>query len=614
MNKVAPVLVWLACLFCAASARESYDSIQDAASDAFQTWVERTTKDAHRVISISGYDIGGEVRFSAVSVKDGAAIPTEVRHNLANDEYAAALKQMRADGFRLICVSGYLNGGAPHFAAVWVKDGKHIKWEEHHNITAEQYQSEVERAKERGLRPEIICGYGNGRAGHLFAALFVESQDEWFARHDLAPEQYQKLYDDPANKGFRPLCATEYRTKSGPMFAAIFVKEATPMIARHNLTETQFHNQARQNEKNGFHLLSVSACSQEPSAGVEIFEKTIKEYMKERSIAVGTIAVAYNGKMLLEKAYGHRDGARTQLVQADDPMRIASVVKPITAAAVRKLIAEGKLALDTKAFPLLGLKPLPGAKEDPRINTITVQNLLDHKGGWDRDTSFDPMFMPLEIAKANGKPGPADQEQIIRYMLGKPLQADPGSKYAYSNFGYCVLGRVIEKVSKQNYVAYIQKEILAPLDIHSIELGRSLPKDRNPREPVYVDPGVGRNVIEPKSEAQVPAPDGTFFLEAMDSHGALIASSPDLCKFMNAYWISGEPRKGTGQSWVHFGSLPGTFSMASEYGNGVNVACIFNQRTDKSGLDYEKINDMMGNAANQFAGTEARYVAVWVKD
>jgi hypothetical protein len=141
-----------------------------------------------------------------------------------------------------------------------------------------------------------------------------------------------------------------------------------------------------------------------------------------------------------------------------------------------------------------------------------------------------------------------------------------------------------------------------------------LPKDRNAREPVYLDPDKGRNVIEPQSKEQVPEADGGFYLEAMDSHGALISSAADLCRFMDAYWISGFPRKGTGQSWVHFGSLPGTFSMAAQYANGVNVACLVNQRTDPSGLNYEKIKDMMEEAANQYAGSGPRYVAVWVKE
>jgi CubicO group peptidase (beta-lactamase class C family) len=54
-------------------------------------------------------------------------------------------------------------------------------------------------------------------------------------------------------------------------------------------------------------------------------------------------------------------------------------------------------------------------------------------------------------------------EQIIRYQLGQPLDFNPGERYAYSNFGYSLLGRIIEKVTGQPYDQYVQTEILKPL-------------------------------------------------------------------------------------------------------------------------------------------------------
>ena len=202
----------------------------------------------------------------------------------------------------------------------------------------------------------------------------------------------------------------------------------------------------------------------------------------------------------------------------------------------------------------------------------------------------------------------------VPLATGQPLQFDPGSRSCYSNFGYCVLGRVIEKVTGKSYVTYIQEKILAPLGIKSVALGRTLPRQRNPREPIYVDPGEGRNVVEPQSKKPVPTPDGTFYLEAMDSHGGLIASAPDLVRFLNAYWISGQPRKGNGATYAFFGSLPGTFTLVMQQPNGLNLAALFNQRTDKSGLSYEKIGDIMREASNSQTGGEVHYAVVWIKD
>jgi N-acyl-D-amino-acid deacylase len=57
------------------------------------------------------------------------------------------------------------------------------------------------------------------------------------------------------------------------------------------------------------------------------------------------------------------------------------------------------------------------------------------------------MFFPVEIAKSLGVPSPAGPGDIVRFMTTRSLDFDPGTRYAYSNFGYCVLGRVIEKIS-----------------------------------------------------------------------------------------------------------------------------------------------------------------------
>jgi CubicO group peptidase (beta-lactamase class C family) len=183
-------------------------------------------------------------------------------------------------------------------------------------------------------------------------------------------------------------------------------------------------------------------------------------------------------------------------------------------------------------------------------------------------------------------------------MAGEPLQFDPGSKSVYSNFGYCLLGRVIERVSGRTYVNCVRPQILAPLAVRSMALARSLPRDRNPREPFYSDPGLGRNVVEPDSPRPVPAPDGTFYIEAMDAHGGLIASAPDVARFLNAYDVDGMPVAGRKAAGSFFGSLPGTFTLGLRRADGVVIVALFNQRTDPSGLDYYQIREILGKAAD----------------
>ena len=101
-----------------------------------------------------------------------------------------------------------------------------------------------------------------------------------------------------------------------------------------------------------------------------------------------TVAISKDGKLLYARGFGWRDTKHELPAQSSTPTRIASVTKPITESAVRKLVRDHKLSYDTKAFDFLKMSPPANAKEDPRLKEITVQMLLDHKGGWDRNPAI----------------------------------------------------------------------------------------------------------------------------------------------------------------------------------------------------------------------------------
>jgi N-acyl-D-amino-acid deacylase len=344
----------------------------------------------------------------------------------------------------------------------------------------------------------------------------------------------------------------------------------------------------------GRRLDDLLAAAPLPMSGFAVpelraFDDAMLQFMRQRGIKAGTLAVMKDGRVVLSRSYGYADAKRTLTLGPDPPLRIASISKPITAAAVLRLIREGKLKLDTKAFALLALKPPPG-KADPRLADITIRHLLDHQGGWDKEATFDPMFQSVKIAAALGKRGPAGADDIVSYMAGQPLQFAPGSQTKYSNFGYCVLGRVIEKLTGKRYVDYVCDDLLYPLKIKSVELARSLPRDRNPREPFYFDPKQAVNVMEPDSPAKVPLPDGGLCLEALDSAGGLTASAADLVRFADGFTIKGEPRTSGSRRpgrFVAKGSLPGTASALVWREDGVNMAALLNQRTGPSGQPFE---------------------------
>src|SRR5262249_41258491 len=178
----------------------------------------------------------------------------------------------------------------------------------------------------------------------------------------------------------------------------------------------------------------------------------------------------------------------------------------------------------------------------PRWKEISVQHLLDHRGGWDPGKVPDPMYSALEIAAALGKPGPATARDIITYMAGQPLQFKPGQKRAGFHLGHCVPGRAIGKGTGLGSLDFLRQEVLDPLGLRTVGPARSLPGDRSPREPYYADPAFGRNVMHPDSRVPVAAPDGSFCLEAMDAAAGLIGSAADVARLLPAHPIAARPR------------------------------------------------------------------------
>jgi N-acyl-D-amino-acid deacylase len=310
----------------------------------------------------------------------------------------------------------------------------------------------------------------------------------------------------------------------------------------------------------------------EPVAAFQPLDEAIQRFMDLIPCTAATVAVSKDAKLLYSRGYGWRDARRQKPTQPDTLMRIASLSKPITAAAVRKLIGEGKLAPELEVFPYLGIRPYNGKEGDRRLGQITVARLLEHKGGWDMERTFDPLFRTPQIEKALHLRGRASPRNVIEYMLAQPLQFDPGARYAYSNFGYCVLGRVLEKAAGKPFKAVLDSEILRPLKITDVKLGHSAARERDPREVWY------------------PVADNHFSIEVMDAHGGLIASAGALCRFMDSYWLGGQARRPDDRFYfTFFGSFPGTTAMARQRPDGINVAVLLNNRREKTYPEDDKL-------------------------
>lgn len=163
---------------------------------------------------------------------------------------------------------------------------------------------------------------------------------------------------------------------------------------------------------------------------------------------MGVVLVARDGEILLDKGYGSANLEWKIANDGDTKFRLGSVTKQFTGAAILLLQERGKVKLDAPIKTYLSDAPASWDK-------VTVRNLLTHSSGIPNFTSFDdyPKLKTLEATTAS----------LTARFRDKPLDFQPGEKFAYSNSGYILLTAIIEKASGQSYSAFLTDNIFKPL-------------------------------------------------------------------------------------------------------------------------------------------------------
>ena len=304
------------------------------------------------------------------------------------------------------------------------------------------------------------------------------------------------------------------------------------------------------------------------------------KFRQEFSVPGLSIAVALHGQFVYQKAFGFADTIGHEFLTPAHLFRIASVSKPVTATCLFSLIEQGKLGLNDRVFGSQGLLRRDfGGGYPANINDITIYHLLTHTaGGWEKGPG-DPMFESPNLSQG---------ELIERTLATVPLKYPPGTHFGYSNFGYSILGRVIEHLSGLDYAKAVQQEVLSKCGVTGMRIGGNTPAQRVKGEVVYYGPGAyAMNVTR------------------MDSHGGWIATPSDMVQFALRVDDFDNPpdilRHDTLQTmitpsaanpgyacgwavnrahnWWHNGSLPGLSSILVRTSTGLCWAAFTNTRT-----------------------------------
>lgn len=356
----------------------------------------------------------------------------------------------------------------------------------------------------------------------------------------------------------------------------------------------------------------------------EEFDRVVVDLLKKHDVPAASVALSKDGRLVLARGYGWTCRETGEPTQPDSLFRIASSSKPITAVGVMKLVEEGRLCLEDRAFEILEVDPLQGLVADERIYDITIRHLLEHSAGWDRRVSFDPLFSVIPLARLPDDLLPPTCETLIRFMLGVRLNFSPGSRHAYSNLGYCVLGEIIEEVSGMPYEEYVQQQVLVPMGINSMRIGGTLVEERVEKEVCYYDYDGAMHLpsVYPDDPQSVPQPYGNFYMPANAANGGWIASAIDMIRFMLA--VDGQPTPpdlltlesirsmrarpdlaqwepdesdyyalgwevsqiGSRLAWHHNGAMAGTRSIIGITSDGYAAAVLFNS-DPKDGSELE---------------------------
>ena len=160
------------------------------------------------------------------------------------------------------------------------------------------------------------------------------------------------------------------------------------------------------------------------------------------------VAVVKDGNVVYRKAFGLANLELKTPMQPEMVFEIGSVTKQFTATAILMLIEQGKLSLDDDIRKFFPDYPDKGAK-------ITIEHLLTHTSGIKSYTGT-PKWRPLWREDVT-------PQQLIDLTKDEPLEFQPGSRWAYNNTGYVMLGAIIEKLSGMSYPDYVAKTFFEPL-------------------------------------------------------------------------------------------------------------------------------------------------------
>ena len=368
------------------------------------------------------------------------------------------------------------------------------------------------------------------------------------------------------------------------------------------------------------HLLS-NADSELPEAAR--FDRAVLAFMRKWELTGASLAIMKDGNLIYAKGYGWADREDGEPMEVRHILRIASISKLITATAVMKLWEQGRLPLDARVFGKQGI--LNDDRfcryTDKRLEQVTVEQLLRHRGGF-TVRAGDPMFDWQIVQRVLQRNPPYDMNDYVEYATRSGLGYRPNTRTYYSNLGYVVLSKVIEKVSGVAYERYVQDSILAPAGCYDMHIGESRHERKFPNEVRYYETKEAEAVPACDGSGQiVPKSNGGNDVHGLSGAGGWVASPTELLRFVSA--IDGDPTRkdilkpstvrrmtkevkgelpigwmhaNSDGTWSRTGSMAGTSALLRKQSNGYTWVFVTNTSSWKGSRFHSHISTMLRQA------------------
>jgi CubicO group peptidase (beta-lactamase class C family) len=582
----------------------------------YQSFFTKWSNQGYHAVLVSATGAINDAVFASV-FEQGYPGPWFGRHGMTPAEFAAANTSALNNGMMIRSFSIYGASSDRRYAAIWHPNPTYVKWHAHPADSASDYQTNFNAETKlpgvylNAYRPAFVALSGDATYCSVFKDDFV---GPWVARHGLSGSEYQTFFNQQVAEGNYPIVVQGGGTTAGPIYAAIFAKQDIPDARQWTVTGAPLTALAPVDQavkifmqangvraaqvaiaKNGAMKASRAYTWAEPAYRVtqptdrfllascsKMFcAAAIQSLYNSGKLQPPTLTIKPNGKekpVASDTVTGNTTGATAFVTAVNgETLTLVSVLNTFTAADTAATMSNsgGTVAVlaynpGTKVYPLLGFSH----PADPRSDTITVQQLLDHQGGYNDGrnpkypAALDPTYSMRQIGQALGHVV-ASKLDVARYMYGQPLQFPPGTDSAYSNYGYLLLGAVVENVTGMSYHAYLAQAVLQPAGISEVEVFPTRAAGRTAQQAIAEDQRLGQDPLDLASTLNIPfvyGGDGEIN-EVGDPNDGTAASAEAMAQFIHTHAVWGNGGRAPGSDRA--GGTPGGATWAESRWDGV---------------------------------------------